>query len=970
MEKAGAGAEKAGEFYGQVAADHVMNDYVDQTNKRLYGDPNKQVAGPDGAMVQDTGFFGLKGAAMLAARPQLAKDMDEDLKAARSQLTSAESQFQFDTFSRRFRQIKDSEVGSRAEQANTEWMVNTNKDTINQTVQEITRDADNDNAFDGYRENLRHAFVKQAQAQGLTDDASTQSAISNADAIAWKTRIETIGVKDPSRAHQMADDNKAELGKFYPEVSDSLRTRAAEAKGLGYVEAHGAGQLPTPPLPAEAKPVPVSAAVPGAPSAAPGAPPPLAQPAAKPGMAYDPRAQLSSNVANIIAGPESHGSYTIRNSHFDTNWDTQASGRYQFLGSTWRSLAAGDPEAAIYRTAAQAPPEVQDRMAQKLVALNAAAFRRGGVAVNDLSMYAAWAIGTGEATPLLQADPNAPVNRIPGIRTISLRANPGYFMNPDGSFKTVGQALDSMARALQGVRAPAAAYAGGTPDVAGRPGYAAPVGPGVAMPLPQVAAPGSEPGELPAPGVIEAMGALPPAAAPPDVKSQVFDAIERDATMTPEEKQVAMRAAAQRIAQNEIADGQNERIRKETNDKAASDYVTEIMTGAATPALIAQIAADPRLTSAETKENLYAFATNKGGLEDIAQYGSGYTAAYKAIFAEPGDPTRINSADQILKRGMPGGDLTGRGVQRLMEIYRDSRKNPDQESINRAKLSMITYARDKLTFDESLAIPGVPQSMMKDPKGKAIFDGAFVPKFESAYAQWLKDGKDPYEFLRQDNIDKMIAPLRKPNQMAMDRIAASGEAVNQVPGAAAAEPIPPAPKNVDPQVWGQVLSRGRPSMANGQLWPVQGWAQAVQFLVENPTAENRAAFNEYFPRAPLAADIVAALRQAPEGSPAAPGVLAPAGTIAPPPLAQPAGWTPQGPTTYQSPEFAAPRAAAPSEPLIEIGKFNPMAAFNPELGRDIDAYLRWALSHNPKVTGEELRQKLNEQMRTRPEEQR
>src|ERR1017187_2573074 len=56
----GAGATKASNFFGQVAADNASNNYQDSVNKILHGDPNKTVPGPDGKPQQDLGFIGLK----------------------------------------------------------------------------------------------------------------------------------------------------------------------------------------------------------------------------------------------------------------------------------------------------------------------------------------------------------------------------------------------------------------------------------------------------------------------------------------------------------------------------------------------------------------------------------------------------------------------------------------------------------------------------------------------------------------------------------------------------------------------------------------------------------------------------------------------------------------------------------------------------------------------------------------------
>ena len=63
LQQAGAGALKASQFFGQVAADDASNQFQDFANKLLHGDPAKTIAGPDGKPQQDTGYLGLKGRA-------------------------------------------------------------------------------------------------------------------------------------------------------------------------------------------------------------------------------------------------------------------------------------------------------------------------------------------------------------------------------------------------------------------------------------------------------------------------------------------------------------------------------------------------------------------------------------------------------------------------------------------------------------------------------------------------------------------------------------------------------------------------------------------------------------------------------------------------------------------------------------------------------------------------------------------
>jgi hypothetical protein len=71
-------------------------------------------------------------------------------------------------------------------------------------------------------------------------------------------------------------------------------------------------------------------------------------------------------IAETIKTKESQGNYNIENKALPGQKPSSASGAYQFTDSTWQSLTDqyGDTEAQKYTRAKDAPPEVQDRIAQ------------------------------------------------------------------------------------------------------------------------------------------------------------------------------------------------------------------------------------------------------------------------------------------------------------------------------------------------------------------------------------------------------------------------------------------------------------------------------------------------------------------------------------------------------------------------------------------------------------------------------
>lgn len=97
-------------------------------------------------------------------------------------------------------------------------------------------------------------------------------------------------------------------------------------------------------------------------------------------MGATPASAADASVLGAIKACESGGSYTV------VNPSSGASGAYQFLNSTWGTV----PASAGYRTAASAPPAVQDLAAQQLFARegtrpwvsSAACWQRGGSVVS------------------------------------------------------------------------------------------------------------------------------------------------------------------------------------------------------------------------------------------------------------------------------------------------------------------------------------------------------------------------------------------------------------------------------------------------------------------------------------------------------------------------------------------------------------------------------------------------------------
>ena len=349
-----------------------------------------------------------------------------------------------------------------------------------------------------------------------------------------------------------------------------------------------------------------------------------------------------------------------------------------------------------------------------------------------------------------------------------------------------------------------------------------------------------------------------------------------DPNLNENEKQYAFQYLQRSFQHAQVAAEADVKAKKDANDTAANGYVSTMMKSGASPQMLTDIANNPNLTW-ETKENLQRIATQDFGLESTTQYGKAYADTYKRIFLPPDDPNRINDVNDILKLGIPGQDngLTPRGVGELGKVFMASRKDPDQAAVNQTKASLLNYAKSLLSFDQESLIPGIPP--LRDQKGVQAFDGEFVPRFEAFYDAQIKAGKDPWEILTKDNVDKIAQQIRPKSQVAADRIRAEGSATgDQVDNA-----VPPqAPAGVSDETWTGLLKTPPTNQMTGRPTSAKVYGDAVLALQQN--ADNAAyknSFNKWFgAKGAMADDLLGKLgaapgQSAPQAAPGAPIVV-------------------------------------------------------------------------------------------------
>lgn len=996
MQELGAGAAKAGQFFGAVAADNAFNGYQSAATKLLYGDPNK--VGPDGQAGTDTGYFGLKGAAALNARPQVEQQLDQLLTETRAGLQTPEQQSQFDNYSRRYRTQISGQIGSHADtQANT-WYAKVNTDSVNVAADRVSNDPLNATTVAGAAADATQALLKQAKIDGADvtnpNDPLVKNAVLTARRTILKAQVMAVGATDPARALSILQKNRNIAGADYEPLYNAFDDKANAQVSLGaatnaYQSAKGqahADYAASPGNPAQPIYQQAAAAIPGgmSPSAlartvqiesggnatavnasghvglgqfsdatwaqygAGGDPtkpqdavaaiqryaaananyltPRLGRPPTDAEL-YLAHQQGPAGAALLLSHPDAPaaslvGTAAVMANHGDTSmtarqFTTMITNRFNGVAADQKpassapvspALNAGAPsglhQTPVYSqvskgiAAGAVNPGDYETIAQKYLGLNEvrdrqtiANFIQKATGQNVDPQTTAWcaafanaviAQGGGKGTGSLAARsflgwgvPTAqPTN---GDIVVMSRGdgNPtlghvGFFMGMDehdgqqfvkvlagNQGNSVSVSEFPVSRVL-GYRAPqgqgaVAAATGQAPAIAG----SQPAAPSAPMSVPAGGIPASPdlvtgapapPAPAPLPSSI---GSTPPAATPSaTAEAAAFKAIQDDPNLTDVQKNLAMEHVRQMASQDAIAANTNAAQRKVVSDQAANTYMTQILTpGADLTGMVGKIAADPNLEwqTKETLTNAMMAHADQSQAAASAAYGPGFFSAMKQVTAPVGDPSRVADVGSILRRAGPGGDLTLAGAQKLVQILSQSARSVDDAAVNTAKTSLLSYAKSKVSFDTS-GMPQVPGvAPMRDAQGEMLFNSRFVPKFEASYDQWIKAGKDPWEFLTQQNVDKLAAGLRSPREMAMAKLEAQQglDTANMV--------VPPPPQGVDPEGWKAVLALPATAKGQQQPWPTANWQAAVESLAAQPTKTRIAEFDDYFAGSPFTA---------------------------------------------------------------------------------------------------------------------
>lgn len=171
-------------------------------------------------------------------------------------------------------------------------------------------------------------------------------------------------------------------------------------------------------------------------------------------------------IVRGLVGTESGGDPNARNPL------SSATGRGQFINSTWLDMMKGEPEAQgktpAEILAMRTNPAISDRMTGKYADQNAAALRASGMEVTPGTIKLAHTFGPAGARSILSSRDNVPVAQVMPANV--MQANPWIGGKTVGELKTWADKVMAREMRVAGNAAPAAAPGAGPSPAAAAPG--------------------------------------------------------------------------------------------------------------------------------------------------------------------------------------------------------------------------------------------------------------------------------------------------------------------------------------------------------------------------------------------------------------------------------------------------------------------------------------------------------------------
>jgi hypothetical protein len=803
LEKFGAGATKAGQYFGEVAADDQFNKYQNDIDTLLHGDPNKK--GPDGQPLP--GFLSLKGQAATQAWPGVREQLEAKRKQYRETLGTPEQQFQFDRQSQRYYSYAIGQVGTHADREYNAWYTDVEKASGANALRGISNAVVSDNLSEQQKgeaiahneSDLINSRLKTAQRIGAQPgDAVWNATIEDARRDALKARLEAISVNRPADALRILEKNKQVAGSSYETLANQFRTRALHQTASDGVEraAQKANAQPASILPAS-------------------------------GDARQMDMGTVTNIAATVSSGETGNRNITTAGLAQISPDAGGTKSYGILGlnSGVRSGSAarfiGEYGRQFGLTAPIGTPQF-DAQWRAAASNNTEAFKNA-----QLNYFRDHDLASVTNDLKVRGIPSEVVGD-PRVLT--------YFADRHVQMDTIG--LDNVGQAW--------ATAGGDVPRFLRNMNAIDARPENLQTHFRTAIASGVYGERGNATRLERRlnGALQGDMI--NFKADVYRNIQSDPDIPQEGKQIAFMLANQRLTAAQVASEQDAKAKKDAVEQAAGGYTTEMwdMAHGKNPNftdLTDRINHDPNLDF-RVKDALLDRATKLAGGDETISFGPGYLSARDALFSAPDAPNHISGFSSLIN----DPTITTRGLNDLKQRWELGKKSFDRQSTEQRANSYLKAAYKKLSFEGEGDNPWIKT---RDPKGEKIFLEQFQPDFIKQLSRLMTDSaesgktKELDEFLSKENVDKMVRNYRDPRQMALDRMAALGEGTaTQEP---AGTPLPQAPEGVDAKAWQSVIAKP-PAMSTGLVPTHHQYGIAIETLLQNPTPKSEAQFDKWF----------------------------------------------------------------------------------------------------------------------------
>lgn len=210
--KAGQDLQQVSQFYGGIAADNATNNWHKKVDTLLYGDPNN----PD-----QPGYYALKGADAMKARPQVMMALEAAATEERGSLFTAESRFQFDQDTRRTRFLVDGQIGAHYIQQQQEWGLSTVQDKLDIARSSIAGNPNDPATLGLALTQAREVGVRTAQLRGTNPDVE----VLKAEQAVRLTQFNALEPTNPAAALALLTSPGGEVLRTLPDY-DQIYDRA------------------------------------------------------------------------------------------------------------------------------------------------------------------------------------------------------------------------------------------------------------------------------------------------------------------------------------------------------------------------------------------------------------------------------------------------------------------------------------------------------------------------------------------------------------------------------------------------------------------------------------------------------------------------------------------------------------------------------------------------------------------------